>query len=178
VSQDRGQKAGRRIAVLNLHPLLRFRSREVIGALRALDGHHAALAASGSTLANAHELSLVFLTDGALAGLHARFLADPSATDVITFAGRPGLGLAGEICVSADAAVRYAAIRGGDLSAELTLYLVHGWLHLAGHDDRHPGPRRAMRRAEARALALLRAAKAVPDFTMAKKTRAIRAVRS
>ena len=54
--------------------------------------------------------------------------------------------------------------RGG-LSAELTLYLVHGWLHLAGHDDRAPGPRRAMRRAEAAALEVLRRAAALPRFS-------------
>jgi len=169
VSAERRQRTKRRIAVRNLHPCLRLDRRAVVGALRALDENHAALAAPASTLDNAHELSLVFLTDGELAALHDRFLADPSATDVITFAGRPALGLAGEICVSADAAARYAAARGGDLSDELTLYIAHGWLHLAGHDDRQPRPRRAMRRAEARALGLLRAAGAMPRFSLVQR---------
>jgi probable rRNA maturation factor len=46
------------------------------------------------------------------------------------------------------------------------LYLVHGWLHLAGYDDRTPAKKRVMRRAEARALALLRGARAVPRFAL------------
>ena len=72
----------------------------------------------------------------------------------------------------------YTAAHGRDLSAELTLYVVHGWLHLAGHDALAPAPRRAMRRAEARALALLRAAGAIPHFTTRPlpKIRAIRRV--
>jgi len=154
----------RRIAVRNLHPRLRLGRAPVVRALRALDGAHAALATPESTLANAHELSIVFLTDDELARLHAGFLADPSPTDVITFAGRPALGAAGEICVSADAAARYASAHGRDFSDELTLYLVHGWLHLAGHDDRDPRAKRAMRRAEARALGLLREKGALPRF--------------
>jgi probable rRNA maturation factor len=168
---------GRRVEVSNRHPSLRIDRRGIARAVRVLDANHAALATRRSGMENAHDLSLAFLTDGELALLHGRFLADPSETDVITFEGRPSLGVAGEICVSADAAARYAGARGADLSGELTLYLVHGWLHLAGHDDRAPAARRAMRGAEARALALLRAAGALPRFTGAKKTRARRPVR-
>jgi len=83
---------------------------------------------------------------------------------VITFPGGPGRDIAGEICISAEAAARFAARKGRDFSEELTLYLVHGWLHLAGHDDRSPHRRRAMRRAEARAMSLLRKAGSIPGF--------------
>jgi probable rRNA maturation factor len=103
----------------------------------------------------AGELSIVFLTDQALAQLHAQVLADPSTTDVITFEGDPTLGVAGEICVSVDTAVAYAKTNRRDFSRELLLYVVHGWLHLAGYDDLQPALKRAMRRAEKRALALL-----------------------
>ncbi len=112
------------------------------------------------------ELSVAFLTEAALAALHGRFLGDRSATDVITFAGDAALGQAGEICVSAAAARAFAEKRGGDFSAELTLYLVHGWLHLAGHDDLAPVRKRRMRAAEARAMALLCAAEAIPPFRL------------
>lgn len=112
-------------------------------------------------------LSIVFLTDDALAGLHARFLADPSATDVITFPAIAEAGPGGEICVSADAALRHAGPRG--FADELTLYVVHGWLHLAGHDDLRPERKRRMRRAEARAIALLRENSAMPRFTFRAK---------
>jgi probable rRNA maturation factor len=83
---------------------------------------------------------------------------------VITFPGEPALGSAGEICVSAEAAARFAGKTGRPFSEELTLYLVHGWLHLAGHDDHDPVRKRSMRRAEGRAMRLLKDAKAVPVF--------------
>ena len=101
------------------------------------------------------ELSLVFLTDSALARLHADFLADPTTTDVITFEGDPALDVAGEVCVSVDTAVSYAKEHRRDFATELLLYVIHGWLHLAGYDDLQPAKKRVMRRAEARALALL-----------------------
>jgi probable rRNA maturation factor len=112
-------------------------------------------------------LSVAFLEDPALANLHARFMGDPSATDVITFAGDAANNLAGEICVSVDAAARHARKTGARLSDEITLYLVHGWLHLAGYDDRGPSAKRAMRRAEARAMRLLARSAAMPRFKLA-----------
>lgn len=112
------------------------------------------------------ELSLAFLTDQALARLHADFLDDPTTTDVITFEGDAATGLAGEICVSADTALAYAREHDRDFATELTLYVVHGWLHLAGYDDLRPAKKRRMRAAEARALKLLAAADAVPRFRL------------
>ena len=154
----------RPVTVRSMDPLHRLRKGEVARALRVLDSHHGALSTAHSALANRHGLSAAFLTAPALSLLHGRFLADPSTTDVITFAGDPALGLAGEICVSAGAAARFAEKNGLDFSEELTLYLVHGWLHLAGHDDLEPSRRRAMRRAEARAIRILRSAGAIPRF--------------
>ena len=153
----------RRIAIRSLHPRLRPDRRGLVRALRVLDLHRPELSTPASVLGGDGELSVVFLTDEALARLHGQFLADPAPTDVITFPGGPPPGPAGEICVSADAARRARA--RGPLAAELTLYVVHGWLHLAGHDDRAPAPRRAMRRAEAAALALLHEAGALPRFS-------------
>ena len=101
-----------------------------------------------------------------LAKLHGDFLDDPTTTDVITFEGQPGFGVAGEVCVSADTAAAYAKKHRRDFSHELMLYLVHGWLHLAGYDDLRPAKKRAMRRAEARAMKLLHAAKAMPRFVL------------
>jgi len=112
-------------------------------------------------------LSLAFLTPADLARLHVTFLGDPSVTDVITFNGTPDSSQAGEICVAAGAAAAFAARRGRGFAEELTLYLVHGWLHLAGHDDRTPAQKRRMRAAEARAMALLQAHRLIPRFTLA-----------
>ena len=70
-------------------------------------------------------------------------------------------------CVSVDAAARVAGKSPARLSREITLYVVHGWLHLAGYDDRDPGSRRSMRAAESRAMRLLARAGAVPRFKLA-----------
>jgi probable rRNA maturation factor len=175
--------AHRPVRIHNGHPRLRLDRRAVIAAIQCLDFHAAEILgrplrntlssslfhlSSSSPGGTPGELSLAFLTDPALARLHATFLGDASTTDVITFAGDPiGSGPAGEICLSADAARAFAAKHGRDFSAELTLYLVHGWLHLAGHDDLRPANKKRMRAAEARALALLSAGRKIPRFAFA-----------
>jgi len=167
----------REVSITNRHPRLRFSRPAVAKAVAVLDVH------SDKFLGGcpAGELSLVFLTDPALAKIHGDFMDDPTATDVITFEGDASAGLAGEICVSADTAAAYVGLSLADrpgsarrrapalhnaYSAELTLYVVHGWLHLAGYDDLQPAKKRRMRAAEARAMKLLRAAKAVPEFRL------------
>ena len=150
----------RRLAIANRHPRLRVDRRalrQVIDILAA----HAARFRGGCPPG---ELSVALLTDPDLARLHADFLGDPKTTDVITFASQPALGLAGEICVSADTAAAYARKHRRPFAEELTLYIVHGWLHLAGYDDLVPVKKRAMRRAERRALALLRDRRLRPAF--------------
>ena len=166
----------REVQIANRHSRLRLDRRAVARVIHTLDAHFFPSAASRSGQSKIEnrksklsapdgELSLVFLTDPALAQLHADFLADPTPTDVITFAGDPAAGTAGEICISVDAALRQVDSRR-DYSAELTLSLVHGWLHLAGYDDLQPAKKRRMRRAESRALRLLRTAGALPKFIL------------
>ncbi len=164
-SSDASPAVTREIAIANRHPRLRLDRRAVERAIQILDAEHSAIAIRQSAIPSG-ELSLVFLTDAALAQLHANFLDDPTTTDVITFEGDPALGTAGEICVSADTAAAYARNHGRPFSEELTLYLVHGWLHLAGYDDLEPAINRAMRRAEARAMRVLARAGAVPAFSL------------
>lgn len=154
----------RDVVIANRHPRLRLERRALARLVATLDAAAASFAVRHPEFLRG-ELSLVFLTDAALARLHADFLHDPATTDVITFAGDPTFGTAGEICVSVDTAARFARDHGRDFSAELTLYLVHGWLHLAGYDDLVPAKKRAMRRAEARAMRLLGRAGALPVFS-------------
>jgi probable rRNA maturation factor len=154
--------AGRSVKVANRRPGLRIDRTALAAAIRVLDEH----APDFRGGCPGGDLSVAFLTEPALARLHGRFLGDPSATDVITFAGGGPAG-AGEICVSVDAAVRHAGRGRPRLSAEIMLYVVHGWLHLAGYGDKDPGARRSMRRAEARAMRLLARRAAVPRFLLA-----------
>jgi probable rRNA maturation factor len=171
----------REVVITNRHPRLRFRQPDVVRAIATLEASLSALRIPHSAIPQG-ELSLVFLTDPALAQIHADFMDDPTATDVITFEGDALAGLAGEICVSADTAWKYIATPEGRAPArprlggspalqrsfarELTLYLVHGWLHLAGYDDLVPSKKRKMRAAEARAMKLLTDANAIPAFEL------------
>jgi len=96
----------------------------------------------------ARPVVVALVDDTTIAELHQRFLGIEGPTDVLSFPG-------GEIVVSADTARREAAARGIPALAELVLYVVHGALHLAGHDDRRPKARAKMRAAERRVLAQL-----------------------
>lgn len=101
------------------------------------------------------EVAVVVVDDAMLTELHGRFLDDPTPTDVITFdlGGEDEPGPDGELYVSLDMARRVAAERGVPLARELTLYVVHGALHLCGLDDHDPGERAAMRAAEREVMA-------------------------
>ena len=99
------------------------------------------------------ELSVVFVSDLELAQMHGRWLGDDRPTDVIAFdLGEEHGGAAGEIYVSLERAERHSAEHGLDPARELALYLVHGALHLCGHDDREARARARMRAAEAEVL--------------------------
>lgn len=108
-------------------------------------------------------VSIVFTGDDEIRALHRDFLGEDSATDVITFPlDDDGEGtveghqasddLLGEIVVSVDTARREAARRDLPLDRELSLYAIHGVLHLLGFDDHDVADRRRMRRAERRLL--------------------------
>lgn len=155
----------REVHVHNAHPRLKLDKRQVEKVVHTLDTHKDDFLGGCPK----GELSLAFLTDPALARIHADFLSDPTPTDVITFEGNEALQSAGEICVSVDTAVNYAALHKRDFSEELTLYIVHGWLHLSGYDDLKPEKKKKMRAAEKRALTLLKSAKALPTFLLQAK---------
>ena len=123
-----------------------------------------ALEASAKFPITAGELSIVFVTDAAIGQIHDDFMDDPSATDVITFPANAEMKSAGEIIVSVDHARSRAKELGEPFSRELSLYLVHGWLHLAGYDDRNDTDRAAMRIAEQQALTICDEATAGSDF--------------
>ena len=112
------------------------------------------------------ELSIAFVSDAEIAKVHADFMDDPTPTDVITFPANEEMESAGEIIVSVDHAQSRAAELGEPFSRELSLYLVHGWLHLAGYDDRNDSDRAAMRSAEQKALAILDAAESKIEFQL------------
>lgn len=99
--------------------------------------------------------SIAIFNDKDLAKIHADFLNKPSETDVITFEGDADDDFAGEVCVSAERALKCANQYNTTPSRELCLYVAHGYLHLAGVDDIAPEDAVIMRKAEALALEIL-----------------------
>lgn len=100
------------------------------------------------------ELCVHLVTPSRMAELNEHFLGHHGPTDVITFdlsEGEPGL-LYGEIFICPEVAVAQAKACRRPWPEELMRYVIHGVLHLLGHDDLAPGPRRRMKTAENRAV--------------------------
>ncbi|MFK7909523.1 MAG: rRNA maturation RNase YbeY [Akkermansiaceae bacterium] len=81
-----------------------------------------------SPLFNLEEIEISLIDDATIADVHQRFMGIPGATDVITFDH-------GEIHISLETALRQAEEFFHDSDAEIMLYIIHGLLHLAGHED-------------------------------------------
>jgi probable rRNA maturation factor len=93
-------------------------------------------------------VGLCFVEDEQIARLHQQFMNDPSVTDVITFPleERDSGQLDGEIVISTETAVRQAPEHHLGPLEETHLYVIHGLLHLLGHDDLQPAQAEAMAR--------------------------------
>jgi len=85
------------------------------------------------------ELSLSFVSSAEMEELHGRFMGEPGPTDVLAFPlGEDGL--LGDVVIAPAEAGR----NNPNLEEELRLLVVHGTLHLLGHDHEEEGPRRRM----------------------------------
>lgn len=113
----------------------------------------AVVAMTGATLFGdaQHEVTVLLVTDAAIAALHATWFKDPTPTDVITFPAHdadagddtsdPHLG---DIVLSLDTARAAIEENGWPLGREVAFVLIHGLLHLAGWDDATLPQREAM----------------------------------
>ena len=84
-------------------------------------------------------ISIAFVGRTAITRLNRRYLGHPGATDVISFGmGREGSSMPaiGDIYICPEVAARNARAHGVGLEEELSRLMVHGTLHVAGHD--HP----------------------------------------
>lgn len=97
----------------------------------------------------AGSLGIAFVDEPECCRLHADFFGDPDPTDVMTFPGDPDDDHAGDIAICPAVAASACRESGLSFASELSLYLVHSWLHLAGLDDRDQPGREEMRKAEA-----------------------------
>ena len=97
-------------------------------------------------------------TDARMHALNRQYLQHDYPTDVLSFVldhDEAARSLDGEIIASSDYAAREAPHYGWTTDDELLLYVIHGCLHLVGHDDTTPDAAKAMREAEARQLEAL-----------------------
>lgn len=99
------------------------------------------------------EISLHFVMEEKIIELHKRFFNDPTITDCITLpidspdTPQP-YHLLGEIFICPKTALSYAINHSQDPFEELTLYIIHGLLHLIGYDDIEEKDERIMRKKE------------------------------
>ena len=102
----------------------------------------------GISLVRAREMTL----------LNETFLKHEGSTDIITFdyqepgtgSRKPELKLHGELFICVDEAILQAKRFRSTWQSEIVRYVVHGILHLLGHDDLKPALRRRMKREENR----------------------------
>jgi len=114
----------------------------------------AALALSGSPDA---DLTIVLVDDARIQVLNRDFLAHDALTDVLSFpADEPdpetGRRYLGDVVISLARADEQARARGHALESEMQLLVVHGVLHLLGHDHAEAGDKARMWAAQAGAL--------------------------
>ena len=105
----------------------------------------------------AGELTLTFVDRDEMSILNEQHMGKPGPTDVLSFpldsvadgfADLPGPVLLGDVVVCPSVAAEAAATHAGTLDDELALLVVHGILHVLGHDHAEPDETRAMRERE------------------------------
>jgi len=121
-------------------PLLARRARRVLRAL----------AQAGA------ELSLALVDDVAMAELNERHRGKRGATDVLSFSLLEGAhseyrgALLGDVVIDVEQAARQARRARRALDDELAKLMIHGVLHLLGHDHEETDAARRMRTEERR----------------------------
>ena len=94
-----------------------------------------------SPLSHLATLEVALVDDATSDQVHRDFMKIEGPTDVITFHH-------GEIVIGAEVALRQAADYDEPLAREILRYLVHGLLHLAGHEDAETNERQRMESAQ------------------------------
>ena len=103
------------------------------------------------------ELTLTFVDPGEMAALNAEHMGKQGPTDVLSFpldsvgdelTDMPGPSLLGDVVVCPAVASEAAPTHAGCVDDELALLVVHGILHVLGHDHAEPDETRLMRQRE------------------------------
>ena len=99
----------------------------------------------GAPLASLEEIEVTIVSDETIARVHEQFMDIAGPTDVITFDH-------GEIIVSADTAIENAQRFDNTSDREVALYIIHGLLHLNGHEDGQEDARERMQKVQEKIL--------------------------
>ena len=99
------------------------------------------------------ELTLIFVDTDEIATLNTEHLGNDGPTDVVSFPmddePTPGVPtLLGDIVICPEVAAGQSAEHAGTLDDELALLVVHGVLHVLGHDHAEPEETARMRTRE------------------------------
>lgn len=95
------------------------------------------------------QLNYVFCSDEYLLEINKQYLDHDYFTDIITFDNsEEDNQLEGDIYISVDRVRENAATFHTDFDTEMRRVLIHGLLHLAGHDDTSEALKTAMRAKE------------------------------
>lgn len=103
------------------------------------------------------DLSIVLTDDARLQGLNREYLGIDAPTDVLSFPAsetdpETGAHYIGDILLSIPRAQAQADAAGHALESEVQLLVVHGVLHLLGHDHAEPEEKARMWKAQAEIL--------------------------
>lgn len=100
------------------------------------------------------DLSILLVDERTMEDYHIRFMELPGPTDVMSFPmdelrapnddEDPPLGLLGDIVICPQVTARQAAENGREPRAEAEYLLIHGLLHLLGHDHAEPEEKAVM----------------------------------
>lgn len=124
-----------------------------------------ALRETGADSGTASELSVVFSDDAHMRRLNAGWRGKDKPTNVLSFPafrvepGGPIPPLLGDIVLAAETVAREAEVEGKPLDHHITHLVIHGMLHLLGHDHEDEAEAESMEALERAALARL----AIPD---------------
>ena len=100
------------------------------------------------------ELSIVLVDEATMSAYHEKFMGEPGPTDVLSFPmdelrapepdDEPPLGLLGDIVLCPTVTAAQAADSNRTPEEEADYLLIHGLLHLLGHDHTEPAEKTVM----------------------------------
>lgn len=100
------------------------------------------------------DVAYIFCSDEKILEVNRQYLSHDYFTDIITFDYDDADTLNGDLFISLDTVRTNAQQFGQPYERELRRVIVHGILHLCGINDKGPGEREQMEKAENKALAL------------------------